>query len=204
MKKCRKCGIEKMLSEFPKHKSLKDGHRAQCIACYRVKRDAWEKDNHEKKLQLRTEYRERNREKIRLSDQTMYASNPEKHRQRMRKSVDKYLGSKGKETRKKHREENPELYEAWKQYQSAIKKGILIRPESCQICGKNCSRIEGHHSDYSKPLDVIWVCKTCHRHIHRKIDHAERLNEKTSKEDAIVCTHDESVRGISEEGTPLE
>jgi hypothetical protein len=33
MKKCTKCGVEKPLSEFSKHKSGKNGIRAQCKLC---------------------------------------------------------------------------------------------------------------------------------------------------------------------------
>jgi len=41
------------------------------------------------------------------------------------------------------------------------KQGNIIKPEVCSFCGTN-GRIEGHHKDYSKPLDVIWFCKICH------------------------------------------
>src|SRR5207253_11493816 len=43
----------------------------------------------------------------------------------------------------------------------AIAKGQLIRPSSCSGCGKACVP-EGHHPDYSKPLEVIWLCIECH------------------------------------------
>lgn len=43
----------------------------------------------------------------------------------------------------------------------AIKKGLIIRPNVCSDCGCE-ARVEGHHSDYSKPLDVIWLCPKCH------------------------------------------
>ena len=58
----------------------------------------------------------------------------------------------------------------------AIIKGDIKRPEKCSVCGLNPplakdgrSQIQGHHYDYSKPLDVIWVCKKCHHEIHRKM-----------------------------------
>lgn len=43
----------------------------------------------------------------------------------------------------------------------AIKNGVLIRPTTCEQCGKN-SRIYAAHSDYSKPLDIRWLCASCH------------------------------------------
>jgi hypothetical protein len=42
----------------------------------------------------------------------------------------------------------------------AIQKGQLKRG-SCVICGWR--RVHGHHSDYSKPLSVVWICPTHHR-----------------------------------------
>lgn len=43
----------------------------------------------------------------------------------------------------------------------AIKKGLLIRPKLCSQCGRT-GKVEGHHEDYSNPLDVKWLCRTCH------------------------------------------
>lgn len=55
-------------------------------------------------------------------------------------------------------------------YRSAIRAGILIRPDTCSRCGERPgygrdgrSLIQGHHHDYSKPLDVEWICAKCHR-----------------------------------------
>jgi transposase-like protein len=50
----------------------------------------------------------------------------------------------------------------------AVKLGVLTKALNCEICGIE-GKMEGHHEDYSKPLDVKWVCKTCHKHIHKKI-----------------------------------
>lgn len=55
----------------------------------------------------------------------------------------------------------------------AVKNGQIEKPLVCQTCGIGGVVIEGHHSDYTKPLDVDWVCKGCHTKIH----HAIRLAE---------------------------
>ena len=46
-----------------------------------------------------------------------------------------------------------------------LKKGSLIKPSNCEECGYSSSRIEGHHEDYSKPLEVRWLCTSCHNKI---------------------------------------
>jgi len=52
---------------------------------------------------------------------------------------------------------------------SAIKKGIIKKPHKCSMCGEE-GNLVGHHEDYSKPIDVIWVCRRCHSKIHMKND----------------------------------
>jgi ribosomal protein S27AE len=48
----------------------------------------------------------------------------------------------------------------------AVKKGIVTRPSICDKCG--CSgHIEAHHTDYTKPLEVVWLCKRCHSETRR-------------------------------------
>lgn len=44
---------------------------------------------------------------------------------------------------------------------AAIKRGDLVRPTICEQCGK-AARIEAAHRDYTLPLDVRWLCKSCH------------------------------------------
>lgn len=47
----------------------------------------------------------------------------------------------------------------------AVKTGRLVPPAACSCCGEKC-RPHGHHTDYSNPLDVLWLCYWCHRQIH--------------------------------------
>lgn len=42
-----------------------------------------------------------------------------------------------------------------------IKKGV------CEMCFAN-KFIEGHHSDYTKPLYVTWLCRECHKALHKQ------------------------------------
>lgn len=49
----------------------------------------------------------------------------------------------------------------------AILDGTLKKPKVCPMCGRPGLKINGHHEDYSKPLEVDWGCNRCHlRVIH--------------------------------------
>lgn len=55
--------------------------------------------------------------------------------------------------------------EATRRYRKAVMSGE-ITPEACSVCGST-DRIHGHHEDYSRPLDVIWLCPIHHSWRHR-------------------------------------
>jgi len=53
----------------------------------------------------------------------------------------------------------------------AVLSGKLVKPDSCSLCGCSTKKIQAHHDDYGNPLDVIWVCTTCHaREFHMATD----------------------------------
>lgn len=47
-----------------------------------------------------------------------------------------------------------------------LRDGKLTRPLQCECCGSEC-KPQAHHCDYSKPTDVMWLCKTCHVEWHK-------------------------------------
>lgn len=53
----------------------------------------------------------------------------------------------------------------------AVKSGKLMKPRICSLCGILAARIEAHHRDYNKPLDIEWLCKPCHAAADRKRPH---------------------------------
>lgn len=70
--------------------------------------------------------------------------------------------------RKEHgRRESPEHVMAWSLTQRAIRSKKLIRPTACPKCGST-KNIQAHHEDYSKPLDIMWLCQLCHKDHHQK------------------------------------
>ena len=49
----------------------------------------------------------------------------------------------------------------------AVKTGTLIKPKKCEVC-EEVKPLQGHHEDYSKPLEVIWLCTGCHADADRE------------------------------------
>jgi hypothetical protein len=49
---------------------------------------------------------------------------------------------------------------------NAIETGRITKPMACVDCGR-CAPLQAHHGDYTKPLDVEWLCTICHGRHHR-------------------------------------
>jgi hypothetical protein len=49
---------------------------------------------------------------------------------------------------------------------AAVLSGVLVRPTQCERCPNEVDNIIGHHHDYSKPLEVEWLCRPCHGKHH--------------------------------------
>ncbi len=95
---------------------------------------------------------------------------------------------------------NPARYEAdqirhnaRKQVSLAVREGILIRPDHCPRCGEPEQRfrngrtnIEGHYHDYSKPLDVEWMCRACHRNEQKEFNHSNPIPDPVDSPQLIA------------------
>lgn len=84
---------------------------------------------------------------------------------RAKAHADKQAQGKYNHTKKAYIERNPEKRSAHIAVGNAVRDGKLIKPKCCPKCGRE-TRIIGHHDDYSKPLDVKWMCGKCHREEH--------------------------------------
>lgn len=142
MKICPTCQQEKAETEFYKAKRSADGLKSQ-----------------RKKCHTSGNIRTRDEDKKRAANREHMArariSNPEKFRARDRDASRK-------------REWTPER-EARYQLNLAVKRGDIKKPASCEECGLQ-KRLTGHHDDYSKPLQVRWLCYTCHGKEHRVVE----------------------------------
>lgn len=57
----------------------------------------------------------------------------------------------------------------------AVRRGDLTRG-ACAMCHGSEKPTDGHHFDYSRPLDVIWLCRKCHTLVDQML--GERLAGK--------------------------
>ena len=139
-KKCGKCGILKPASEFGNHK--RDGLRPWCKPCCREYATEYRKTEYYKE-----DYKRWQRE---------YLKRPEV-RERIREYKKEYI--QRPDVKVKRTAHLSLLY--------AIRAGKVSR-EPCAECGKE--QAEGHHGDYSKPLEVLWLCFPCHRNLHAQLN----------------------------------
>jgi DNA-binding PadR family transcriptional regulator len=149
MKKCMKCGETKGREEFYRHAKMADGLLSKCKTC--TKRDV--RENRARKIEY---YREFDRARAnlphRVEARAAYAQTPE-----------------GKEALRRGsaawRKRNPIKKAASTAVNNAVRDGRLTR-QPCEICGKD--KAHAHHDDYSKPLDVRWLCTTHHMEWHKR------------------------------------
>jgi hypothetical protein len=71
-------------------------------------------------------------------------------------------GFTGSEYQFRMRAKYPERFKAREKVRKAVERGVLHRPFTCSDCKLPKGDIEAHHEDYSKPLQVLWVCRECH------------------------------------------
>lgn len=68
-------------------------------------------------------------------------------------------------TLKRRRRSDPKKFNVYTIVQRALRDGSLIRLP-CATCGD--PKTQAHHHDYSKPLDVTWLCFKHHLETHGK------------------------------------
>ena len=64
MKRCKKCGESKPLSEFHEATGMRDGHRSECKACSREIRRAWYAANRQSSIAYVKRWQQENKEHL--------------------------------------------------------------------------------------------------------------------------------------------
>lgn len=187
-KQCRKCGQVKPLDAFY-HKSkarahIGDGYSATCKECMKQHQRSPEARILASKAWARRYATEEGKAKIKEKSKrarqkdaykkahkirnTRYL-HTEKGRQKSRELQRKYHKTQWyREAVDRYRVNNPEKRQAQIKIMNAVAHGKLIRPDRCSVCGEACVP-DGHHEDYSKPLEVVWMCHQCHIDYHKSL-----------------------------------
>lgn len=155
MKACFKCNEVKPLSEYYVHKQMGDGHLGKCKDCTKrdvAKRVAEKTKDHE----WVTKELERSRIKARRYRAEGKHPSPE---------AIKRGGAKWSNNNRIKRIAHLAV-------KRAIARGVMQR-KPCEVCA--ATPAEAHHSDYSKPLEVQWLCTTHHNERHVELRRIARL-----------------------------
>lgn len=182
MRKCSRCEVEKEEWEYTERKNRKTGFNGVCKVCVNIRRKEAKIKNPEIYKKSRKEWYQKNREKQLEKQKIWQKVNSEKINEKQRKW---YAKNRQILIEKRNLRTTDEQRNRWNEKQKNksdyrikhlsrcilnqyILKGRIVKPEKCQICGKN-EKLDAHHSDYSKPLEVTWTCRVCHRALHRRL-----------------------------------
>jgi ribosomal protein S27AE len=72
---------------------------------------------------------------------------------------------------KEYRKRNPRKQRAHEVIAYQVRLGN-IKKENCEKCSNE--KVQAHHDDYSKPLNIRWLCSSCHCKHHMRF--GEGLN----------------------------
>lgn len=143
---CKVCGVTSDDAEFY------SGVNTRCKECHKAK----VRENREAKSDYYREY-----------DAYRYQNDP-RVRARHRRYAKTDAGKASlTEARKKWHENNAEKRAAHVILGNAVRDKRVDKPDTCSRCGAG-GRIDGHHADYTRPLDVVWLCRSCHVAEHRE------------------------------------
>ena len=139
-RRCCRCRQTKPLGDFCRHRGNPLGRSYYCRGCALVHQRAYRRTVKGKISHRRAVKKHNQRPEVR-----------ERRRQAGAKYAALHL-----------REHRATLKVDW-----AVTTGALVRPGVCSACGAK-TKIVGHHKDYNKALDVIWLCDSCHSLLHLK------------------------------------
>jgi len=149
LKVCKRCKQAKPIFAFADATKSGDHHSGLCVPCNK------ERLVDLNKARMNDEFRAKRRKYLKS-----VRSNP-KCREREKRHSKKYCNT------------YPEKTLAKQIVARAIKSGALVRPSTCPNCGDfsvgqdGRTLIHAHHDDYTKPMDVRWLCVMCHSKEHR-------------------------------------
>lgn len=134
---CSLCGVKKPQEDFYKSKKHTSGYENRCKEC----------NCRSSRKRLANSYRTDPKERKRQHEAFL-----------SRKAEGRHIITE-KRMRIKYREK----YIARYKFRNAVNAGKIAKLP-CEVCGNPES--QGHHEDYSKPFEVIWLCIVHHAQHH--------------------------------------
>jgi hypothetical protein len=148
VKTCFKCGKEASIESFYRHSRMADGHLGKCKEC--TKADA--RAHRARRLAYYRAYdRMRSMTPKRVEARAAYQLTPS-GKASMAKAKINWIAR------------NPDKRRAHYTLNGAVRDGC-VQKMPCADCGSDFS--QAHHEDYSKPLEVTWLCAKCHAGLHK-------------------------------------
>ena len=174
MKRCCRCKIEKEVSEFGKRKDTNDGLQYMCKICLKQyfqsnkeKRNQCQKQYYQMNKEKKKQYYQLNREKKKEYQKQYVQMNKETIKEYQKQYV-QLNKEKMRDYRNQYYRRNPEKDKARVKLNDAVQSGKIHKPLYCSSCDSD-RHLEAHHTDYSKPLEVTWLCKSCHVDLHNRL-----------------------------------
>jgi len=152
---CSRCGEAKGYDDFYKDGRSLTGLRPECKSCTNRGVNSWREANPERRKAIDRASKDRISIYRKRGWSRKYAR---VHRAECAARLREY------------RNDHPDRAKANDLLNYAVRHGKIKPPKVCQSCGSK-GKIEGSHTDYSKPLDVEWLCTKC----HRRKDNAARM-----------------------------
>jgi len=151
-KVCTKCGQSKPLGEFYVDPRYRFGVRSRCKVCLAAEN---------------RDYDRRHPEVMRASSMRYLQKDPDGFRERARQKYAANVEAVRAKVRERKLAE-PEKWRARNAVSNGLRDGRILKPDECSVCGRSDLRIEAHHEDYMRPLDVTWLCSACHGETWRR------------------------------------
>jgi len=101
------------------------------------------------------------------------------------------------ESTRKWSDAHPEKVHAHSILNNAIKRGEAVRPDHCSTPGCSNPDPEGHHEDYSKPLDVTWLCRSCHKLLHLSRDKEDLDMSKITDDEVFSILNNPEIQELA-------
>ena len=154
-KPCKLCHKIFPLDGFYKHSATNDGYLNQCKECTRAR-----VASRYKRLMLDPSFRDAERKRCR--ERAVRRGYAKKYKEQNLEKYKKITLIANTEWRRRNKEKRV----AHDRVAKAIKSGRL-RKSPCEVCGSIES--ETHHPDYSRPLEVVWLCSKHHKDLHNRL-----------------------------------